>query len=86
LFGWRRQLREAAAGHSETEELRFVPAVVDVAASAPALGGRRKAPRCQSASDAGTIEVKINGMTIRAGRGADATTIAAIVHALKASR
>ena len=30
LFGWRRQLRESAARHSETEELRFVPAVVDV--------------------------------------------------------
>ncbi len=29
LFGWRRQLRESAARHSETEELRFVPAVAD---------------------------------------------------------
>ena len=27
LFGWRRQLREAAAGLSEAEELQFVPAV-----------------------------------------------------------
>ena len=25
LFGWRRQLREAAAQHSEEEELQFVP-------------------------------------------------------------
>lgn len=30
LFGWRRQLREAAGGHSEAEEeVQFVPAVVD---------------------------------------------------------
>jgi transposase len=44
LFGWRRQLRESAAGHSEAEQLQFVPAVVDVVAQAPALRGRRKAP------------------------------------------
>jgi transposase len=86
LFGWRRQLREPAARHSEAEELQFVPAVVDVIAQAPALRGRRKAPRCKSEPDAGTIEVEVDGVTIRAGRGADANTIAAIVQALKASR
>jgi transposase len=85
LFGWRRQLRESAAGRSEAEELQFVPAVVDVVASAPARG-RRKRPRCKSEPDAGTIEVEVNGVTIRAGRGAEANTIAAIVQALKASR
>jgi transposase len=84
LFGWRRRLRESAAGHSEAEELQFVPAVV--VAQAPAVRGRRKAPRCKSEPDAGTIEVEVNGVTIRAGRGADANTIAAIVQALKASR
>ena len=86
LFGWRRQLRESAAGHSEAEELQFVPAVVDVAAPAPALRRQRKAPRCKSEPDVATIEVEIDGVTIRVGRGADANTIAAIVHALKASR
>lgn len=86
LFGWRRQLRESAAGHSEAEELQFVPAVVDAVAQAPALRGQRKAPRCKSEPDAGTIEVEVNGVTIRAGRGADANTIAAIVQALKANR
>jgi transposase len=86
LFGWRRQVREAAARHSEVEELQFVPAVVDIVAQAPALGGRRKAPRCKFEPDVGTIEVEVNGATIRVGRGADANTIAAIVRALKASR
>ena len=86
LFGWRRQLRESAARHSGTEELQFVPAVVDVVASAPVLRGRRRAPRCKSDPDAGTIEVEVDGVTIRAGRGADAKMIAAIVQALKASR
>ena len=84
LFGWRCQLREAAAGHSE--EVKFVPAVVDVGASAPALGRERKARRCKSKPDVGMIEVDVEGVTIRVGRGADATMIAAIVQALKASR
>jgi transposase len=48
LFGWRRRLRESAAGHSEAEEQQFVPAVVDVVAQAPAVRGRRKAPRCSA--------------------------------------
>ena len=86
LFGWRRQLKEAAARHCEAEELQFVPAVLDVVVPAPAVRARRKAPRCKSEPDAGTIEVEVNGVTIRVGRGADANTIAAIVHALKASR
>jgi transposase-like protein len=38
LFGWRRQLRGAAGGHSESEEVQFVPAVVDAVVPAPALG------------------------------------------------
>jgi transposase len=86
LFGWRRQLREAAARHSEAEELQFVPAVVDVRASAPALRRRRKAPRGKSELFVGMIEVEVDGVTIRANRDADANTIAAIVQALKASR
>jgi transposase len=86
LFGWRRQLRESAARPSEAEELQFVPAVVDAVAQAPAPGRRRKAPRYKSASDVGRIEVEVDGVTIRIGRGADATMIAAIVRALKASR
>lgn len=86
LFGWRRQLREAAAQHSEAEELQFVPAVVDVDASAPALRRQRKVPRCKSEADVGMIEVEVDGVTVRDGRGADANTIAAIVQALKASR
>jgi transposase len=84
LFGWRRQLREAAA--SEAEELQFVPAVVDLVGQAPALRRQRQPSRCKSEADVGTIEVEVDGVTIRVGRGADATTIAAIVQALKANR
>ena len=53
---------------------------------APLLRRQRKAPRCKSEPDVGTIEVEVDGVTIRVGRGADADTIAAIVQALKASR
>src|SRR6266853_954621 len=45
LFGWRRQLRESAAGRSEAEELQFVPAVVD-AGSSPVP--QRRVPRCKA--------------------------------------
>jgi transposase len=36
--------------------------------------------------DIGTVEIEVDGVTIRLGRGADANMIAAIVQALKASR
>jgi transposase len=85
-FGWRRELREAAAKHSEAQELRFVPAVVDAVAQTAALGGKCKAPRCKPRPDVGTIEIEVDGVTIRVGRGADANMISAIVQALKASR
>jgi transposase len=86
LFGWRRQLREAAVGQLEAEEVQFVPAVVDVVAPTPALSRKRKAVRLEPKPDAGIIEIELEGITIRAGRGADATMIASIVQALKASR
>ncbi|AJA65749.1 transposase [Bradyrhizobium huanghuaihaiense] len=85
-FGWRRQLREAAAERSRSEDLQFVPAVVGAVAQTPVLGNERKPPRCKSRSDVGMIEIEVDGVTIRVGRGADATMIAAIVQALKAGR
>jgi transposase len=86
LFGWRRRLRDAAAGHSRPDDVQFVPAVVGALARTPVLGDECKPPRCKSRSDVGMIEIEVDGVTIRAGRGADATMIAAIVQALKASR
>src|SRR5476651_1048597 len=77
LFGWRRQLRESQVGPSEADGLQFVPAVVDIASSASTVRGQRKAePR------AGTIEVEIDGVTIRVGRGADAKTLMTVLRAL----
>jgi transposase len=36
-------------------------------------------------SDAGMIEVEIDGVTVRVGRGADAKTVTAVLRALKAT-
>jgi transposase len=79
LFGWRRQLREA--GSSEADGLQFVPAVVDVGSSAVA---QRRMPRGKAEASAGTIEIEIDGVTIRIGRGADAKTLMTVLRALKA--
>jgi len=80
LFGWRRQLREVAG---EADKVQFVPAVVDAVVPMPIAAQQRKIVR---KVDSGLIEIEVDGITIRAGRGADAALIASIVQALKASR
>ena len=84
LFGWRRQMRESQVGLSEADGLQFVPAVVDVASSASPVRRQRKAPPCKAEPGAGTIEVEIDGVTVRVGRGADVKTVRAVLSALKA--
>ena len=84
LFGWRRQLRESQIEPSETDGLQFVPAVVDVASSAPTVRRQRKVPTCEVEPGSGTIEVEIDGVTIRVARGADVKTVRAVLRALKA--
>lgn len=83
LFGWRRQARQPASG-TDTETPQFVPAVV--AASLPERAvrrGRRKRTR-QVDRTSGSIEVEIEGVTVRIGRGAEAKTVAAVLRVLKA--
>ena len=85
LFGWRRQVKEAQAVVSKDDELRFVPAVVDAAPSDTVGHLQRKTPRRQRDELlAGTIEVAIDGVTVRIGPGAPADTIAAVLRSLKA--
>lgn len=84
VFTWRRQARSPSMSRAEAPQ--FVPAVVDAVVAAPALCKKHKALRCKPKPDAGIIEIEVEGITIRAGRGADAKMIAAIVQALKASR
>jgi transposase len=79
LFGWRRQLRDAEG--SQADGLQFVPAVVDAGSSAAA---QRRLPRGQVEAGTGSIEVEIDGVTVRVGRGADAKTLLTVLRALKA--
>ena len=66
---------------SEADGLQFVPAVMDAGSS---LAPQRRAPRCKAEASAGTIEVEINGVTVRVGCGADAKTLMTVLRALKA--
>jgi transposase len=69
LFGWRRELQVSQAGLSHAEELQFVPAVLDVAPSSP-IRRQRRMPRRPVEPGAGMIEIEIDGVTVRVGRGA----------------
>jgi transposase len=60
--------------------------MVDAAAQAPVVRRPRQAPRYKSQPDIGTVEIEVDGVTIRVWQGADANMIAALVQALKASR
>ena len=84
LFGWRRGLQASQTALWHTEELQFVPAVLDVAPSSPSVRRQRKMPRRQVEPGAGIIEVEIDGVTVRVGRGADAKILMAVLRALKA--
>jgi transposase len=83
VFTWRRQARQPIA--SEAEAPKFVPAVVDPAFPArPSRGRPRKRTR-QVVRSSGSIEVEIEGVSVRIGRGAEAKTVAAVLRALKAN-
>ncbi|ACE99656.1 transposase [Rhodopseudomonas sp. AAP120] len=85
LFTWRRQMRQPAAIPAAPEPQMFVPAVVTP--SSPPAGSPqrrryvRKTP--QGGENTGNIELEINGVAVRVGRGADAATVAAVIRALK---
>lgn len=84
VFAWRREARKQGASVQQ-ESAAFVPAVVtarpaEPAPARPARPRKRKVPR-----DAGVIELEIDGIAMRVGRGADAKTVAAVIRALKAT-
>jgi transposase len=84
LFGWRREAREHAAVSSPTEAPLFVPAVVEapLPERTTRRGGRNRARQVDRIS--GIIEIEIDGVTVRVGRGAEAKTVTAVLRALKA--
>ena len=84
LFGWQRELQVSQAALSHPEELQFVPAVLDVAPSSPPVRREGRMRRRQVGRGAGMIEVEIDGVTVRVGRGADAEIVTTVLRALKA--
>lgn len=82
LFTWRREVRRRLAASGDIVP-PFVPAIVE--SSTPAPARKRGKPRSRRRGDAlGVIEVEIDGVTVRVGRGAGAKTVAAVLRALKA--
>jgi transposase len=83
VFTWRRQARQAVAS-TENQGPQFVPAIVETVLPSPLLRGRQRKRTGQASRSSGSIEVEIEGMTVRIGRGAEARTVAAVLRALKA--
>lgn len=84
LFTWRRQARQPMAPIATGETPLFVPAVIEAAPSErpPRHHVRRRSRKIGQIT--GMIEIEIDGVAVRVGRGADAKTVAAVIRALKA--
>ena len=84
LFTWRRQARQPGGADMATEAPQFVPAVVE-SVLPEAAARRRQRPRRRPMDGAsGIIEVEIDGVSVRVGRGADVKTVAVVIRTLKA--
>lgn len=84
VFAWRREARKQAAS-AQQEAAAFVPAVVTAVPPEPAPKRPARPRKRKAARDAGVIELEIDGIAMRVGRGADAKTVAAVIRALKAT-
>ncbi|QOF73359.1 transposase [Aminobacter sp. SR38] len=84
VFAWRREARKQAAS-AQQEAAAFVPAVVTAVHPEPAPKRPARPRKRKAARDAGVIELEIDGIAMRVGRGADAKTVAAVIRALKAT-
>jgi transposase len=84
LFTWRRQARQPVGAAAVSEASAFVPAVIEAPPpERPARWRARKQARAIVRA-AGAIEVEIDGVRVRVGRGAEARTVMAVIRALKA--
>ncbi|ENN86433.1 transposase [Rhizobium freirei PRF 81] len=83
LFTWRRLARKPFDVLPDVAPM-FAPAVV-VAQDMPMPKKVRRARSPKKAHGDAVIELEIGGATIRIASGADATTIAAVIAAMKAS-
>lgn len=90
IYAWRKDLRKqlAAAGVvmpvTEPDALQFVPAVIEPGAVVDNPPVRR--PRRRRRTAGAAVELEIDGVAVKIGRGADASMIAAVIEALRAAR
>ena len=80
-FAW----RGAAVADAAPSESMFVPALVDAPTPQPVMKRPSRPRRKKASREAGMIELEIDGVALRVGRGADAKTITAVIRALKAT-
>lgn len=85
LFGWRRDARGSVVVAEAADPPRFVPAVVEPPTPEPVRKPRKPRRAGRAGGATGMIEMEIGGVTVRIGRGAEAKTVAAVIHALKAT-
>lgn len=85
LFTWRRAARQPPAESVAMSKSLFVPAVVVAPILEPMAKRSPKPRRRKTVRDAGVIELEIDGVAMRVGRGADVKTVAAMIRALKAT-
>ena len=84
LFGWRRQARQPVVTSADTQAPQFVPAVIEAELPEATVRRRSRRPMRQADRSCGIIEIELDGVTVRVGRGADAKTVATVLRALKA--
>ena len=90
VYAWRRDLRKRLEAEgvvlplSEPEAVAFVPAVIEPSAVPDPAPTRR--PRHRRRTAAAAVELEIDGVAVKIGRGADVGVIAAVIEALKATR
>ena len=81
LFTWRRETRRRQETVEAVAPALFVPAVVD---PSPEVAPKSRRHARHAPASPAAIELEIDGVTVRVGRGAEARTVAAVIRALKA--